>query len=141
YTGGTFGWFSTSLGLRLYDWLAGVKRGERRRMLSQAETLKRLPLLKREGLKGSGYYVEYRTDDARLTLEVMKRAVAEGARAINYMKVDDFLYEAGQMAGVEASDQLTGKRVVIHASQIVNAAGPWVDTLREKDGSRQGKTL
>ncbi|GGD67236.1 glycerol-3-phosphate dehydrogenase/oxidase [Paenibacillus nasutitermitis] len=141
YKGGTFGWFSTSMGLRLYDWLAGVKRGERRRMLGKGETLKRLPLLKQEGLKGSGYYVEYRTDDARLTLEVMKKAVEEGAKAVNYVKVERFRYEKGQLVGVEVSDQLTGRQAVIHAAQIVNAAGPWVDKLREKDGSRKGKTL
>ena len=47
-------------------------------MLSASETLKREPLLKQEGLKGGGYYVEYRTDDARLTLEVMKEAPPEG---------------------------------------------------------------
>lgn len=42
-------------------------------MLSTEETIDREPLLKREGLKGSGYYVEYKTGDARLTLEVLKK--------------------------------------------------------------------
>src|SRR6478736_3082623 len=73
YEGGTFGKFSTSVGLRVYDYLAGVKKTERRSMLSPQEVLRKEPLLKREGLKGGGYYVEYRTDDARLTLEVMKK--------------------------------------------------------------------
>lgn len=35
YKNGTFGRFSTSLGLKVYDFLAGVKREERRVMLSQ----------------------------------------------------------------------------------------------------------
>lgn len=42
-------------------------------MLSKQETLNKEPLVKRDGLKGGGYYVEYRTDDARLTIEVMKK--------------------------------------------------------------------
>ena len=42
-------------------------------MLSRQDTLDKEPLVKQEGLKGGGYYVEYRTDDARLTIEVMKK--------------------------------------------------------------------
>ncbi|MFP3471741.1 hypothetical protein R0J90_16985, partial [Micrococcus sp. SIMBA_144] len=76
HKGGTFGKFSTSIGLKVYDYLAGVKRSERRSMLSVSETLTKEPLVKKDGLKGGGYYVEYRTDDARLTIEVMKEAVA-----------------------------------------------------------------
>ncbi|HEY4553909.1 MAG TPA: FAD-dependent oxidoreductase, partial [Bacillaceae bacterium] len=59
YENGTFGKFSTSLGLRVYDYLAGVKKEERRRMLNSSETLAKEPLLKEEGLLGGGYYVEY----------------------------------------------------------------------------------
>ncbi len=141
YAGGTFGRFTTSIGLRVYDFLAGVKKKERRRMLSAQETLSKLPILKREGLKGAGYYVEYRTDDARLTLEVLKQAVHYGTKAVNYTKVDRFIYRDDQIIGVEATDQLTGKRYKIHAKKVINATGPWVDTLREKDASKVGKTL
>ena len=42
-------------------------------MLSRQDTLNKEPLVKQDGLKGGGYYVEYRTDDARLTIEVMKK--------------------------------------------------------------------
>ncbi len=141
YAGGTFGKFSTSWGLRLYDYLAGVKKGERRKMLRTEDTLKREPLLVKTGLKGSGYYVEYRTDDARLTIEVMKKAVELGARAVNYTKVEELLYENKKLIGVVVNDQLSGQSYRIRAKKIINATGPWVDTLREKDDSKRGKTL
>lgn len=141
YEGGTFGKFSTSLGLRVYDFLAGVKKNERRSMLNAQETQAKEPLLKPQGLKGGGYYVEYRTDDARLTIEVMKAAVQHGALAVNYAKVEQFLCEQGRLTGVLAKDQVSGDSFEIRARHIINAAGPWVDTLREKDGSKQGKTL
>jgi glycerol-3-phosphate dehydrogenase len=142
YEGGTFGKLSTSLGLRVYDYLAGVKRSERRQMFNAQETLAKEPLLKKNLLKGGGYYVEYRTDDARLTIEVMKKAVEHGAKAINYTKVERLLAgEGGRLTGVEVTDQISGGSYEIHADKIVNAAGPWVDTLREKDRSKQGKTL
>src|SRR5690625_4316233 len=93
YKRGTFSPFTTNIGLRMYDFLAGVKRSERRKMLNREETLKLEPLLKEVDLLGSGYYVEYRTDDARLTIEVMKKAVENGALALNYAKVSDLIYE------------------------------------------------
>lgn len=141
HEGGTFGGFTTSIGLRVYDFLAGVKKSERRSMLSREQTLEREPLIKKEGLKGGGYYVEYRTDDARLTIEVMKSAVEKGATAINYAKAEDLITEKGRVIGVLVKDQSTGEMYKVLAKKVINATGPWVDELREKDGSKHGKML
>ncbi|UXH45042.1 glycerol-3-phosphate dehydrogenase/oxidase [Rossellomorea vietnamensis] len=141
HKGGTFGKFSTSIGLKVYDYLAGVKRSERRSMLSVSETLTKEPLVKKDGLKGGGYYVEYRTDDARLTIEVMKEAVAHGATVLNYMKSQRFLYDNKKVVGIEAEDLVSGETVDIRGSKIVNAAGPWVDDVRGKDYSTNNKQL
>ncbi|SFE85774.1 homodimeric glycerol 3-phosphate dehydrogenase (quinone) [Bacillus sp. OV194] len=142
YKKGTFGKFSTSIGLKVYDFLAGVKRKERRSMLSKEETLNREPLLKKKDILGGGYYVEYKTDDARLTLEIMKEAVYRGGKAVNYIKVIDFIYDKdGKLLGVKAEDTLSGKVHEIYAKKIVNAAGPWVDELRDIDKSKKGKRI
>src|SRR5699024_1238798 len=117
-------------------------RSERRKMLNVHEALEKEPLLNKDKLKGAGYYVEYRTDDARLTIEVLKKAVEYGAEAINYAKVVDFIYEQSRkIAGVIVEDQINGQKHNIFAKKIINATGPWVDELREMDGSKQGKTL
>ncbi|MED5018933.1 FAD-dependent oxidoreductase [Paenibacillus chibensis] len=142
HKGGTFGKFSTSIGLRVYDFLAGVKKGERRTMLSVRQTLEKEPLIKQDGLKGGGYYVEYRTDDARLTIEVMKAAVAHGATALNYTKVESLIYdEHQQVKGAVVRDFFTGDSYEIRAAKVVNSTGPWVDRIREMDASKKGKTL
>ncbi|MRH43908.1 FAD-dependent oxidoreductase [Aquibacillus halophilus] len=141
YKGGTFGPFSTNIGLRVYDFLAGVKKIERRKMFSKEEAMEREPLLKENNLKGAGFYVEYKTDDARLTLEVMKKAVEKGALALNYAKVEQMIYENGKVIGVEVEDQIDQTKRSIYSKNIVNAAGPWVDKLREKDHSKKGKRL
>ncbi|MCM3117357.1 glycerol-3-phosphate dehydrogenase/oxidase [Neobacillus sp. MER 74] len=141
HKGGTFGKFSTSIGLRVYDFLADVKKSERRKMLSPDDTIQKEPLIKREGLKGGGYYVEYRTDDARLTIEVIKEAVAHGAKAVNYSKVIEFIYQDGKVIGARVEDLLTGTVHDIYAKRIINATGPWVDSLRDKDKSLAGKKL
>ncbi len=96
HKGGTFGKYSTNLGLRVYDFLAGVKRAERRYMLSTGQTIEKEPLVKTEGLLGGGMYVEYRTDDARLTIEVAKAAIERGATLLNYIKAENFLYNEQQ---------------------------------------------
>ncbi|MED1419509.1 glycerol-3-phosphate dehydrogenase/oxidase [Bacillus smithii] len=141
HKGGTFGAFTTSIGLRVYDFLAGVKKSERRTMLSAEETLRKEPLIKKEGLKGGGYYVEYRTDDARLTIEVAKKAVEHGACLLNYVKAEQFLYSGKKMIGARVKDCLTGESFEIRAKKVVNAAGPWVDEVRKKDHSMNGKHL
>ncbi len=61
-------------------------------MLSAQETSALEPLLNQDELVGGGYYVEYRTDDARLTIEVLKKAVEYGALCINYAEMTEFLY-------------------------------------------------
>lgn len=139
HKGGTFGAFTTNIGLRVYDFLAGVKKDERRKMLSADETLKKEPLIKKEGLKGGGYYVEYRTDDARLTIEVLKAAVSEGALAANYAKAEDYIYENGKITSVRVSDRLAGGETVIRAKKVVNATGPWSDKMRDKDAPGRKK--
>lgn len=138
---GTFGQLTTALGLRLYDLLAGVKKVERRVMLSRAETIASEPLIKRSGLIGGGKYVEYRTDDARLTIEVLKAAVMQGATAFHYMKVVGFHHRNVAFTEVLAEDQVTGERHLFKGRKIVNAAGPWVDAVRKLDGNVIGKEM
>ncbi|WP_404454228.1 glycerol-3-phosphate dehydrogenase/oxidase [Virgibacillus necropolis] len=142
HKGGNFGPLTTNIGLRVYDFLAGVKKDEHRKMFRPDEALKREPLIKKDGLKGAGYYVEYKTDDARLTIEVMKKAVQHGAHVINYTKAVDFLYdESKKVIGAIVEDRITGEQMKVFAKKVVNAGGPWVDDLREIDGSKKGKTL
>ena len=142
HKGGTFGKFTTNIGLTMYDRLAGVKRHERKKMLSKQATLNKEPLVKKDGLKGGGYYVEYRTDDARLTIEVMKRAAEKGAEVINHTKSTDFVYDAkNKVRGIKVKDMLTGEEYQINAKKVINAAGPWVDEVRKKDYTRNNKQL
>ena len=142
HKGGTFGPMTTALGLKVYDFLAGVKRGERRKMLNLEQTIQKAPLIKREGLQGSGHYVEYRTDDARLTIEVAKAAAEKGATLLNYAKAEGFVYNDEQkISGVEVRDTITNEMMTIQATKVINAAGPWVDDVKEIDGHSNGKNL
>lgn len=141
YKGGTLGRRSTRVGLTLYDFLAQVKKDERHKMFNPIETSEKAPLLEKANLLGAGYYIEYKTDDARLTIEVLKKAVELGTIASNYMKVIDLIYDSGKITGVVVQDGLTNASFPVYAKKIVNATGPWVDSLREIDGSKEKKSL
>lgn len=143
YAAGTFGSFTTSIGLDIYDRLARVKKDERKFMLDKEESLLREPYLRRDGLKGTGVYVEYRTDDSRLTLETIKKANELGGLIASYTKVVKLLYSniTGQIIGVRVLDMINQKEYPIYAKRVINAAGPWVDKIREMDNSKKGKYL
>jgi len=131
--GGSLGQTMSSIGLWVYDLLAGVKNNERRRMLNKTETMDAEPMLRKDILNGGGLYYEYRTDDARLTIENIKSAIQHGANCVNYTEVVEYVYENKKVVGAIVKDHISGKNLTIRAKKIVNAAGPWVDTLRAKD--------
>jgi glycerol-3-phosphate dehydrogenase len=135
---GSFGKFGLKFGLWLYDRLAKVNSSEKRIMLNSNETKAKEPLINKEGLKGSGYYSEYRTDDARLTVEVMKTAASKGALCLNYASCEELDIENDQ---ITCKDIFTGESFLVNTKLVVNAAGPWVDRIREKEGSFSGKRL
>jgi glycerol-3-phosphate dehydrogenase len=135
------GYWLTSIGLKVYDFLAGVKPADRRQMLTRKQTLRYEPLLKPDDVKGGAIYAEYRTDDARLTIEIIKAAFAQGADVINYVACKNFVYENDKVSGLQAYDSHLNESFLIHAKVVVNAAGPWVDELRELNQSRTGKSL
>jgi glycerol-3-phosphate dehydrogenase len=140
--GKSMGYWLTSIGLKIYDWLAGVKEEDRRRMLTRPQTLKAEPLLKKEGIKGGALYAEYRTDDARLTIEIMKTAARFGTTALNYAKVVGFQYdENGKINGAKVQDEISLTEFSVSATVVVNATGPWVDEVRQADHTISGKRL
>lgn len=140
---GSLNKFFTNMALWVYDFLAQVDTNERRKMLDKEQTIKEEPLLYEKGknLIGGGLYYEYRSDDARLSIEVLKKAKELGALAFNYIEVEDFLYEEGKIKGVQLKDHKSNKNFQLKAHTIVNATGPWVDSLRKKDKSLEKKRL
>ncbi len=140
--GGTYGKFMTAIGLRVYDLLAGVRGADKRKMLDKTETLAKEPLLTESTLLGGGLYAEYRTDDARLALEIAKKASALGATLLNYCEVTGFKYDAlSKLEGLTCTDLISNTTVAIKAKHYVSAAGPWVDQIRAKDSATYKKRL
>ena len=139
--GGTYGSWLTSIGLKVYDILASVEGEDQRKMLDKKEALEKEPLLPEKGLNGAGYYAEYRTDDARLTIEILKTALEYNAKTLNYLEATEFLYKNNRLVGARVKDSISNNSFDIKAKYIVNATGPWVDDLRQVNNSKIGKRL
>ena len=139
--GGTYGSWLTSIGLKVYDILASVEGEDKRKMLDKEEALEKEPLLPKDILNGAGYYAEYRTDDARLTIEVLKTTLDYDAKIINYTEATEFIYEENRVVGAKVKDTISNEEFVIKAKYVVNACGPWVDELRQLNHSKIGKRL
>ena len=139
--GGSLKKNSARVALWVYEKLAGVKKEEGFRILTKQETLANEPLLNEELLSGSALYTEYRTDDARLTIEILKTAVALGARAVNYTEATGFIKDNGKITGINILEKLSEECFAMKAKVVINAAGPWVDELRGFDEIPTGKRL
>lgn len=122
------------VGLKMYDALAGKAGLGKTEFLNRDETLKLLPTAQAEGLKGGVKYWDGQFNDARLALALARTAAARGALLVNYCKATDLLFEGGKVAGLIAQDTETGRAIKIHSRCVINAAGVWVDELRQKDG-------
>lgn len=138
---GNYTKLAASIGLFVYDFLIRVKKEDRRKILSKEQTLEIEPLLRKDILKGAGLYVEYRTDDARLAIEIIKTAAKYGTHAGNYLEAKKFIYDNKKIIGIECEDLISHRILIIRAKQIVNATGPWVDEIRKQDLFIKGKYL
>src|ERR1700749_3495003 len=75
------------IGLKIYDMLAGKYGFGKSQVLSREETLKEIPTLREDGLRGGVVYYDGQFDDARLLIHLIATAVDLGATAINYAPV------------------------------------------------------
>jgi glycerol-3-phosphate dehydrogenase len=80
-------------GLELYDLLAGKENIGPHRRLSRAKVMERAGCLVPQGLKSGFIYYDAQTDDARLTLAVLRAAAERGAPVANYCEAVRFLHE------------------------------------------------
>ena len=129
---------TTPLALSVYDYLAKVDKKDKKKSLDKESTCKYEPLLKKKNILGGAIYSEYRTDDSRLTLEILKKSYALGAYPINYAKHLSFIHKNGKVKGLKCRDQISGKEFKIKSKVIVNASGSWVDEIT---GDKKSKLI
>ena len=119
-------------GLAIYDLMAWKWDHHH---FDRSQLLHICPELNQSGLSGGYLYYDAEMDDSRLVLRILREAVAGGGLALNYASVDALLCDrSGRVSGVLLRDT-SGLRQRIQecrAKVVVNAAGPWSDTVRDK---------
>ena len=119
-------------GLQVFDWLADSDQSDRHRVLEPPTVRGRLPGL-RDPLRGAVQYIEYITDDARLTLENAISAAEHGALVANHADVEALFQDSsGRIHGARVRDRLDDTVYEVQARAVVNAGGPWAQTILEE---------
>jgi glycerol-3-phosphate dehydrogenase len=137
------------LGLTTYDVLAfdkkwtwdRSKRIPNHSCFSRKKTLAMAPGLKADKLTGSIMYYDCQSiAPERFTLAFIKSAMRHGAKAANYAKVEEFVYDDGKrVAGVKVRDLIKNRIVEVRGALTINCAGPWADIIL--NASKNGKGL
>jgi glycerol-3-phosphate dehydrogenase len=120
------------LGLKVYNILSGKYGFGPSRILSREETLERLPTINPDGLRGGVVYYDGQFDDARLLINMVTTAAEQGATLLNYCRVTALTKGAdGFVNGVTARDEESGEAFAASAKIVVNATGPFTDSIRK----------
>jgi len=122
-----------TIGLTLYDLLAGKYRISRSIPLSKRRIRQMLPTIKTNNLRGGLIYYDGQFDDSRLAVNLCQSFCDQGGTAINYMKVTELLKESGKVSGVVATEWETGKLYQFHSKIIINATGVFVNEIVRLD--------
>jgi len=118
------------IGMLFYDLISLDKSMPWHLRLSRRETLELEPGLDIKGLTGSYLYYDCQVPFAeRLCLETALSAAENGAQVLNHARVTGILGQGETVYGVEIQDTLTGEKYQAKGKLVVNAAGPWVDTI------------
>jgi len=131
-----YSWFEIPYiyaGLLLYDVLAGRKGLGHSYVVRRKEALRRFPMLKREGLKAGVVYFDAQFNDACMAVTLALTAQKHGAVVANHVEAITLEKVGDRLCGARVRDTISGETFIIKATGIVNAAGPFVDSLRRMD--------
>jgi glycerol-3-phosphate dehydrogenase len=130
------------IGLWMYDLMAGRLNIGRHKRVSAGETLRRAPKLRRSGLKKALLYYDAQTNDAQLTVTVLRTAAQFGAVVTNYTQVTGFTRDKnGKLNGAVVCDVLTGRQVTVSARHIINATGVFAEQVASLTGEESKATV
>ncbi len=126
--------FVLDIGLWLYDGLAGRRNLHRHRRISRDTVRQMAPTLVTKGLKEGFIYYDAQTNDARLTMAIIRTAAQFGAVIANYAEVTSFVMEDGKVQGANVHDKINERDVTISARYVVNATGIFAEQIETLSG-------
>lgn len=131
-----------TVGLKVYDFLAGKLSFGKSTRISKKETCSRLSTIKTERLKGGVVYHDGQFDDARLAVNMAQTAIEQGATVLNHFKVSHLQKDTdGAVNGVTAIDNETHKEYTFNAKVVINATGVFTDEILQMDTAGAKNTV
>jgi glycerol-3-phosphate dehydrogenase len=129
YANRTRGLWTIRAGMIAYDLLSFDKKLPAHLAISTREALKKEPGLDPTDLRGAVIYYDAQVEFAeRLVLENVLSAVENKGTACSYSRVTDLLTKDGRIH-VKFTNVLSGASSEASGWLIVNASGPWVDSV------------
>ncbi|OWA51719.1 Glycerol-3-phosphate dehydrogenase, mitochondrial [Hypsibius exemplaris] len=124
-------------GIKAYDFVAGRRCVKSSYLLSKERALELFPMLKSEKLCGAIVYYDGQHNDARMNLAITITAARLGANTVNHVKCIDILKENVDgkevVRGARLKDVMTGAEWNVRCKCLINATGPFTDSLRQMD--------
>jgi glycerol-3-phosphate dehydrogenase len=131
-----------TVGLKFYDILSGRLSLGKSYFISRSETLKRLPLLQAEKLKGGIVYHDGQFDDSRMAICLATECAGRGGNVLNYFRATGLIKdENGKITGVNAENLESGSKYNIMARVVINATGVFADEIHRMDGPQARPTI
>ncbi|CAO1633093.1 unnamed protein product [Sympodiomycopsis kandeliae] len=126
-------------GTKMYDALAGSENMESSYVLSRGKAMEAFPMLKNDGLAGAVVYYDGQHNDTRMNIALALTAVHHGAVLANHTEVialhkkEVAGKEEKQICGARMKDLLTGDEWDVKCKGVINATGPFSDSIRKLD--------
>lgn len=128
--------FFYTVGLKLYDVLAGKLSFGKSTRINKKDTISRLETINNKHLKGGVVYHDGQFDDARLAVNIAQTCIENGATVLNHFKVNKLLKSAnGIVNGVIAQDTETNSSYNLKAIVVINATGVFTDEILQMDNA------
>ena len=121
------------IGMWLYDKISGSTNLKSSRGLSKKEIQTEFPSIESHHLRGGVLYYDGQLNDARYALAILKEAERLGACVLNYARLDSFELspKSLKIKKVLFSDLRSETTYTIPVKAVVNATGPFTDSVRE----------
>ena len=123
-------------GTKLYDIIAGSENMYGSYVMTRSKALEAFPMLRSKGLSGAVVYYDGQQNDTRMNIALILSAIMHGTVAANYTEVvalNKDNSEKPQINGARLRDLLTGDEFDVRAKVVVNATGPFCDSIRKLD--------
>jgi len=141
YKGDPHGRAVMSVGIHLYDLLSHEKDIPHYFTSGREKTLGFAPSLNQEGLKGSALFYDHQIlMPERLVIENIISARNAGAALLNYVRAEK-IDETDSGLVVTARDALSNTTHTFRSRVLINAGGPWIDSVRKAGNIDRNKII